>query len=146
MKTIKCGKIPGNSWNLWYMKGALRSLVTGLRRNEDWLLGAVLGENADARLFAEQCADDGWRGKDYVYAFMTEKDIQARLASELLQISRRCHVHVEVPVYGRTNRRARRPSKPFNMRPDILLLSTRRREKQVGVKERNLEVSAVEIK
>jgi len=53
-----------------------------LRRNEDWLLGAVQGENADARLFAQQCADDGWRGKDYVYAFMTEKDTSNCLVRE----------------------------------------------------------------
>ena len=78
---------------------------------------------------------------------MTEKDIQAKLASELSQAGRRCHVHVEVPIYGRTNRTGRqKKSKPFHSRPDILLLSTRMREKRADRKENNLEVSAVEIK
>jgi len=140
------GDIHSNSWNRWFMTKAVRSLELRLNSNEVWLLGALLGTNDDAHLICKQSHQNTWRGKDYLYAFMTEKDIQANLVSELSKAGRWCQVHVEVPIYGRTNRRGRRKSRPFNYRPDILLLSPRRKEKRIVLRENNLEVSAVEIK
>lgn len=128
------------------MKNAVQSLKLILHKNEDWLLGALLGTNNDANLFCDGNSQNNLRGKDCLYAFITEKDIQAKLASELSQADRCCHVHVEVPIYRTKNRRGRRRRETDNFRPDILLLSTRRREKRVILKEKNLEVAAVEIK
>jgi hypothetical protein len=116
--------------------------------NEDWLLCALLGCNDDWKLFRNKSSQYVWRGRDYLYAFMTEKDIQAKLVAELsnLDSHNRCHIHVEVPIYGKTNKRGRRRSKPYNFRPDIFMLSTRRRERRKSRKETHLEVAAVEIK
>lgn len=114
-------------------------------KNERWLLCALLGCNDDWKLFRNNLNQEVWRGRDYLYSFMTEKDIQAKLTAELSKCNR-CHVHVEVPVYGKTNKRVGKRSEPYNFRPDVFLLSTRRKEKRKNVKERHLELTAVEIK
>lgn len=145
MKTCHLAYIPSSSWNRWYFEQAVASLVRSMEINEDWLLRALLGCNDDANLFRNKSSRDVWRGRDYLYALMTEKDIQARLAAGLFKFDR-CHVHVEVPVYGRTNRKKRRRPKPYNLRPDIFLLSTRRKEKRKASREKHLEVTAIEIK
>jgi hypothetical protein len=80
------------------MNDAVRSLEASLHKNEDWLLGALLGTNEDGNLFRDENHRDNWRGRDYLDNFMTEKDIQTTLASHLTQIGEWCHVHVEVPV------------------------------------------------
>jgi hypothetical protein len=137
--------IPSSSWNRRYLEQAAASLARIMGKNEDWLLGALLGCNRDWNLFSKRNLREVWRGRDYLYSFMTEKDIQAKLATELHEF-KRCHVHAEVPIYGRTNRRSRRKSKPWNFRPDIFLMSPRRREKRPDSKEKYLEITAVEIK
>jgi hypothetical protein len=114
-------------------------------KNERWLLCALLGCNDDRKLFRDKLNHEVWRGRDYLYLFMTEKDIQAKLTAELSKYNW-CHVHVEVPVYGKTNKRVGTRSESYNFRPDIFLLSTRRKEKRKNVKERHLELTAVEIK
>lgn len=147
MRACSLDNVPSSSWNRWYMKSAVAALERSMGDNEHWLLRALLGCNHDAIVFSD-LADKRWRGRrgrDHLYGFMTEKDIQARMAAELLRIDRRCHVHVEVPIYGKTNQKKYKRSKPYNLRPDIFLLSTRRKAK-AKTREDHLEATAVEIK
>lgn len=127
------------------MERAVASLERSMEKNERWLLCALLGCNDDWKLFRDKLNHEVWSGRDYLYSFMTEKDIQAKLTAELSKYNR-CHVHVEIPVYGKTNKRGRRRPEPYNFRPDVFLLTTRRKEKRKNIKERHLELTAVEIK
>ena len=146
MKTHSLRKVPGYSWNRYFLDQAVRQLNKKMHDNEEWLLRALLGLNDDAIVFEDVCTinKQGKRGRDCLYLFMTEKDVQTALAAELY-IYNRCHVHVEIPIYGKTNKKKRRKGKPFNFRPDLFLLSTRRKER-VQTCEGHLEVAAVEIK
>lgn len=145
MITSNLEKIPSSSWNAYYMKHAIASVHQNMEKNEDWLLCAILGCNNDWKLFEQTNSQEVWRGRDHLYAFTTEKDIQARLAAELYK-QNQCHVHVESSVYVKRNKRRGRRSKLKNHRPDVFLLSTRQREKRKSAKEDHLEGTAVEIK
>ena len=149
MKTWSLGKIPSGSWNGQCMKDAFASLTQIMQENEEWLLCALLDRSDDWKLFGKTSKQEVWRGRDYLYAFMTEKDIQARLAAELYKFPR-CHVHVENSVYVKKNKSGGDKSKSKNRRPDVFLLTTRRKEKRKKKKDKpkedRLEGSAIEIK
>lgn len=146
MKAHILNNIQSGSWNRYCLEKAIGKLEQKMQDNENWLLRAILGLNEDAIVFNEVRSKSklGDKHRDNLYLFMTEKDVQTALAAELYQYDR-CHVHVEVPIYGKTNRKKYKKSKPYNYRPDLLLLSTRR-QARVKRRESHLEVSAVEIK
>jgi hypothetical protein len=146
MKAHILNNTQSGSWNRYYLEQAVGRLKQKMQDNEEWLLRAMLGLNEDAVVFEEVRPKKqlGGKNRDNLYLFMTEKDVQTALAAELYQ-NDRCHVHVEVPIYGKTNRRKYKKAKPYNFRPDLLLLSTRRKA-TLRRRESHLEVTAVEIK
>jgi hypothetical protein len=146
MKTHILNNTQSGSWNRYYLELAVGRLKHKMLDNEEWLLRALLGLNEDAIVFKDVRPKKqlGGKNRDNLYLFMTEKDVQTALAAELYQ-NDRCHVHVESPIYGKTNRRKYKKSKPYNFRPDLLLLSTRRKARS-SRREGHLEATAVEIK